>query len=112
MIFEKGDKYIHFTKHGGVNRGVVRYAGYTIVIDTKNGVSYKRDYILNTNGVSYDLDGSDGRFYLIEKEYTKEECENIANNFKKFGEAKKQRTNEILAKMKDKGHIGDIEQIL
>jgi hypothetical protein len=42
-MFEKGDKYIHFTKYGGVNKGEVESFGYINIIG--NGVAYKKPYI-------------------------------------------------------------------
>ena len=79
-MFTKGDKYIHFTKYGGVNKGEVDYCGHTTRIDTINKVSYLAYRITNTVGITLQLDGSDGEIYKIEKEYTDEECTNIKNN--------------------------------
>ena len=79
-MFTKGDKYIHFTKYGGVNKGEVDYYGYTTHIDTVNKVSYITYRITNTVGITLQLDGSDGEIYKIEKEYTDEQCVNIKKN--------------------------------
>ena len=65
-MFKKGDKFIQFTKHGGVNKGEVQELHYTTVWDTKNLCRYQSISIFTTNGVRLDLDGSDGRIYKID----------------------------------------------
>ena len=84
-MFTKGDKYIHFTKYGGVNKGEVDHYGYTTHIDTINKVSYITYRITNTAGITLQLDGSDGVIYKIENEYTDEQCTNIKNNLNYMG---------------------------
>ena len=79
-MFNKGDKYIHFTKYGGVNIGEVEYYGYVTSMDTINKVKFKKYYILTTKHIRLELDGSDGRIFKIEQEYTDEECINIKNH--------------------------------
>ena len=39
-MFNQGDKYIHFTKYGGVNKGEVEWYGTQINWDTENMVAY------------------------------------------------------------------------
>lgn len=75
-MFKPGDKYIHFTKYGGVNRGVVKYYSETQVMDTKNRVIYLRSVIHTTTGVGYDTD-KDGTFYKIQQELTDKQIEAI-----------------------------------
>ncbi len=88
-MFQKGDKYIHFTKYGGINKGVVKsYHTGTFVIDTTNQVSYYKPYITTTNNTQLQLDGSDGKIYKINQEFTKEESEVFAERFKSFTERK------------------------
>ena len=81
-MLKEGDKYIHFTKYGSVNKGEVRSCGSTKSIDTHNLCSYEKHYIINTKGIILELDGSDGKIYKIDHEYTSEQAENI-NNFLK-----------------------------
>ena len=87
-MFKEGDKYIHFTKYGSVNKGEVRSCGSTTSIDTQNLCSYKKLHIITTKGIMLELDGSDGKIYKIDHEYTPEQAENI-NNFIKSAIRKK-----------------------
>jgi hypothetical protein len=79
MTFKKGDKYIHFTKYGSVNKGEVQSCGGTTVMDTKNLVEYYSPTITTTKGIILHLDGSDGKIFKIENEYTIEEAQNLDN---------------------------------
>lgn len=94
-MFKEGDKYIHFTKYGGINKGEVKWAGYTTVIDTTNKVKYRKHYIVTTKNISLDLDGSDGRIYKIESELTDEQCEKIINTFRGFSRRKAEKQAEM-----------------
>jgi hypothetical protein len=88
-MFEKGDKYIHFTKYGGINKGFVKsYHKGTFVIDTQNQISYYKPYIITNNNTRLELDGSDGKIYKINQEYTKEQSEKLAERFKSMSERK------------------------
>lgn len=71
-MLNKGDKYIHFTKYGGVNKGEVRRCGETIKWDTENMVAYHIPYIETTIGHIIHLDGTDGRAYKIKDDITEE----------------------------------------
>jgi hypothetical protein len=88
MMLKEGDKYIHFTKYGSVNKGEVQSCGYTTSIDTFNLATYKKQHIISTKGIMLELDGSDGKIYKIEDEFTPEQAENI-NNFIKSAIRKK-----------------------
>ena len=66
-MFSEGDKFIKFSKYGGVVIGEVKRFHYSLNIDLTNKVSYKKYYIITTNGVLLELDGSDGKIYKIEK---------------------------------------------
>ncbi len=77
-MFKEGDKYIHFTKYGGVNKGEVRELHEVNVLDTDNLCSYKKVSILTTKGILLNLDGSDGRIYKIDSEMTQERAKSIA----------------------------------
>jgi hypothetical protein len=66
-MFKSGDKYIHFTKYGGVNKGEVKSYGETRVIDTKNCVEYLKPHIVTTKNIVLELDGSDGTIFKVKK---------------------------------------------
>jgi hypothetical protein len=90
-MFKQGDKYIHFTKYGSVNKGEVQSCGSIKSIDIQNLCSYKKLHIITTKGIILNLDGSDGGVYKIEDELTPEESENIINVITKL---KEKKTNE------------------
>jgi len=71
-MFKENDGYIHFTKYGGVNKGVVRRVGETIKWDTDNMVAYHIPYIETTVGHIIHLNGEDGRVFKIKKDITEE----------------------------------------
>lgn len=83
-MFKKGDKYIHFTKYGGVNKGEVHELHELNVLDTDNCCTYKKPSILTTKGISLCLDGSDGKIYKIESEMSKERAEQLSKSFKRI----------------------------
>ena len=66
-MFKSGDKYIHFAKYGGVNKGEVKSYGETCVIDTKNCVEYLKPHIVTTKNIVLELDGSDGTIFKVKK---------------------------------------------
>jgi len=74
-MLQQGDKYIHFTKYGGVNKGEVKAIYHTTSYDVKNKVVYKHYSMTNTDNNTYKLGGLDGRFYAIDRELKDEECE-------------------------------------
>jgi hypothetical protein len=67
-MFKEGDKYIHFTKYGGVNKGEVQRYGQTMNHDYENEVVYVSTYIISTMGHVISLDGSDGRVYKVNED--------------------------------------------
>lgn len=67
-IFNAGDKFIHFTKYGGVNRGEVERLHSITVWDTKNLCRYEVISIFTTNGIKLNLDGTDGKVYKVHSE--------------------------------------------
>ena len=79
-----GDKYIHFTNYGGVNKGEVQDIHELNVLDTKNNCIYKKTSILTTKGFSLSLDGSDGKIYKIESEISEERAKQLAYTFKRM----------------------------
>lgn len=72
-MLRAGDHYIHFTKYGGVNKGIVKRIAYSNVWDGANKVVYKRPHIITQNNFNLELDGSDGRVYKIDREITEEQ---------------------------------------
>jgi hypothetical protein len=90
-MFKEGDKYIHFTKYGSVNKGEVQSCGNHKVIDTKNFVTYHSQYIITTKGIILNLDGSDGKIYKIDGEFTVEGAKRINDVLTK---AMEEKTNE------------------
>ena len=99
-LFEEGDKYIQFTKYGSINKGIIKHCGVVNCIDTNNGVSYQKPYLVNEKNIHYDLDGTNGRFYKVTAEYTKEECEQLNEAYKKLMELKDIRRQEIMKPFK------------
>ena len=71
-MFKEGDSYIHFTKYGGINKGVVEWYGQTINWDTENMVAYCIPYIKSTKGIVLHLDGRDGKIFKIKTDITEE----------------------------------------
>jgi hypothetical protein len=94
-MFKPGDKYIHFTKYGGVNKGEVKSYSETHVIDTKNCVEYLKTHIRTTKNFILDLDGSDGKIFKIEKEYTIEEAKSLSTTLQKMTEYKLKKIEEF-----------------
>jgi hypothetical protein len=67
-LLKSGDKYIHFTKYGGINTGIiqqVKTARVVRIINFNNRVEYIKHTIITQNGIELELDGSDGEIYKI-----------------------------------------------
>jgi hypothetical protein len=93
-MFKEGDKYIHFTKYGGINKGEVKSYGETHVMDTKNCVTYLKPHIITTKNILLELDGSDGTIFKVEKEYTIEEAKKLSMTMEKMVEYKHKKMQE------------------
>lgn len=78
-MFEKGDKYIHYTKYGGVNKGEVLYYGELKVRNIDDKIAFIKPYIINTNNIRLELGGEDGYIYKLTKEFTEDEIKNLTN---------------------------------
>ena len=87
-MFQRGDKYIHFTKYGGVNKGEIQDFQEIHVLDTDNCCTYKKVSILTTKGISLCLDGSDGKIYKIESEISEKRAKDLGKAFKKLANHK------------------------
>lgn len=87
-MLKEGDKYIHFTKYGNINKGEVRSCGSIKSIDTHNLCSYEKHYIINTKGIILELDGSDGKIYKIDGEFTVDDAKRINDMLTKAKEEK------------------------
>ena len=79
-MFKQGDKYIHFTKYGGVNKGDVEWYGSTMNYDYENEVVYVSYYIKSTVGHVISIDGSDGGVYKINEEMDSETLSKLKNS--------------------------------
>lgn len=99
-MFEEGDKYIHFTKRGSINKGIIKTVGTVRVIDTNNQVSYDKMYMINEKGIHYQLDGTDGQFYKVSQEYSEVETKNISEALLKIAELKNARREKVLSSFK------------
>jgi hypothetical protein len=93
-MYKVGDRYIHFTKYGSVNKGEVKSYGERKVIDTENCVEYLKPYIITTKNIVLELDGSDGMIFKVENEYTIEECKKMSMTIQKMVEYKNKKVQE------------------
>ena len=99
-MFKEGDKYIHFTKYGGVNKGIVEWCGTQIKWDTNNMVAYHIPYIKSTKGIIIHLNGEDGHVYKIKDDIT----EDMLNKLKS--------SSSILEELKNrKEHMKDTKSV-
>ncbi len=94
-MFEAGDKFIHYTKYGGVNIGEVKEVNVVKCIDADNKVIYDKPVIITTNNVALDTDGSDGRIYKINSFMSEGGVERLNNLVKNLHE-KKENTRKKL----------------
>lgn len=83
-MFKQGDKYIHFTKYGGVNKGEVEWYGTQINWDTDNMVAYHLPYIKSTKGIVIHLNGEDGRVFKIKEDITEEMLRKLKSSSEVF----------------------------
>ena len=90
-MFKQGDKYIHFTKYGGVNKGEVQRYGQTMNHDYENEVVYVSTYIISTMGHVISLDGSDGRVYKINEDMDPEMLKKLKSSTEALVELKNRK---------------------
>lgn len=74
-MLKKGDKYVVYTKYGGVNKGVVASTYFVTVYDTINGVCYRENHIVNTNGIHYNL--NEEKIFKVSKLLSKKQIETL-----------------------------------
>ena len=87
-MFKEGDKFIHYTKYGGVNRGEVQSVSITTGWDFTKRCAYESVRILTTRGVSLNLDGTDGRIYRVKNEISEESAKKWTQSFRKTTDMK------------------------
>jgi hypothetical protein len=85
-MFKQGDKYIHFTKYGSVNKGEVEWFGTRINWDTENMIAYHMPYIKSTRGIIIHLNGEDGKVFKIKNDITEEMLIKLKNSATIFEE--------------------------
>ena len=90
-MFKEGDKYIHFTKYGGVNKGEVQRYGQTMNHDYENEVVYVSTYIKSTMGHIISLDGSDGRVYKVNEDMDPEMLKKLKSSTEVLVELKNRK---------------------
>ena len=118
-MFKEGDRYIHFTKYGGVNKGIVEWYGTQINWDTDNMVAYHLPYIKSTKGIIIHLNGEDGRVFKIKDDITEEMLIKLKSSSFIFQELKNrkemrskvERTKEYLKDAKFKNEDGTINPL-
>ena len=77
MEFKVGDLYVHFTKYGGVNKGMIREIHTATCYDTVTSTAYEKYFLININDVMISLNGEDGRVYRVSAELSEQEVSNI-----------------------------------
>jgi hypothetical protein len=99
-MFKQGDKYIHFTKYGGVNKGEVEWYGESINWDTDNMVAYHIPYIKSTKGIVIRLNGEDGKVFKIKNDITEEMLNKLKGSATFFEEMRNRKQ-----RLKNEGNI-------
>jgi hypothetical protein len=109
-MFRPGDKAIHFTKYGGVNRIEVKSFGKKYEYDLSNGVVYEIPYIETTKNVALYLNGDDGKIFKIKKELTSEQCEDMTKGLEKLSKHKQERILELREKFEDPNWVKKLRE--
>lgn len=114
-MFNQGDKYLHFTKYGGVNKGEVEWYGTQINWDTQNMVTYHIPYIKSTKGIVIHLNGEDGKVFKIAQDISEDMLKKLKSSSTIFAElmdrkqlSKVERTKDYLKNAKFKNEDGTI----
>jgi predicted DNA-binding protein (MmcQ/YjbR family) len=112
-MFKHGDKYIHFTKYGGVNKGEVEWYGETINWDTDNMVAYHIPYIKSTKGIVIRLNGEDGKVFKIKNDITEEMLNKLKSSTEVFKVLKERKEQIKAASIKNaEKRVNEIEDYL
>ena len=102
MNIQPGDKLLHITKYGGKNIIEVMSIEPSIPKwDKELMIVYELPEIRTTQGVFLHTDGSDGRFYKIDRFITKEELREYNKNMKEWEE----KRTKLFEQMKRGGGI-------
>lgn len=115
FYFKCGDKYVHFTKYGGVNKGIVKTAGEINSIDTTNKVAYLVQYIVTQKGATLYLDGRDGQIFKVKEFLSDKTCEGIDKLGKHAQDIKSGKVTRMEAKIDQAKLIvnnSNIEEVL
>lgn len=104
-MFKPGDKFILYTKYGGVVKGEVKEILEITGIDTTNKVNYVYTKLLTTNDIIYSMDGTDGKLYKIKSEMTEEQVEKVKNVIKELKDSRERmriKSQDFLQELIDK----------
>lgn len=110
-MFNKGDKFIHFTKYGGVNKGEVECCNKTFMHDYINEVVYESTYIITTIGHILYLDGSDGKVYKIKEDMDSEMLKKLKSSTGVLEELKNRKQSKV-ERTKEMIKNSNIEEVL
>ena len=100
-MFNKGDKFIHYTKHGGVNIGEVEDIHVVHCHDLKNTCVYLSYSIFTTKGVRLSLDGSDGKIFKIIQNLTRERADSIDRGLRIVRDRKFRPNKDLIHKVNE-----------
>lgn len=73
--FKVGDTYIRFSKYGSIQIGTIDRVEDMQCIDLTRRIAYLKTTIVNSNGISFEIDGTNGQIYRIARELTDEQVE-------------------------------------
>lgn len=88
---QKGDKFICYTKYGGIVKGEIDLIGERVILDITNKISYIESFIITTNGIPYDSKD----IKIISREYTQEEIERMERVMERLAERKNEWKDKI-----------------
>lgn len=83
-MFEKGDNFVLYTKYGGVIVGEVESIHNNDAICRQSKCVIRRQYIKTTKGMTYSVDGSDGKIYKMIRKVPEEEFNAYVKNLDEF----------------------------
>lgn len=77
MEFKVGDLYVHYTRYGGRNKGMVKEIHKATAYDIETATAYEKYSLINTNNVMISLNGEDGKVYRVAAELSEQEVSDI-----------------------------------